>query len=371
MNHFFLKHAIEMAQKGLGHTLPNPAVGAVVVKENKIVARGWHKKAGERHAEIVAMDEARAAGIDLKGATVYITLEPCRHHGRTPPCTDRIVQEGIARVFVGMRDPFDRVNGRGMAVLKEKGIDVQSLKKDTPLYREVADLNQPFIKWANMSLPYVTMKAACTLDGKIATRAGSSAWITGEQARSDARRERSMCDAVLVGSGTVRADDPELAAHGEYTGKPLLRVIIDPSLTLPKTMKVFRDVNVLVATTGRALEQAGQAYADRGIETRAFGATRVSIKQLLQYLGQRSIQHVFVEGGAGVHGSVFEEALLDPLIVDRVLWYMAPMLFGGKSALSAIGGTGVESVPSAFRIPHMDVTHLGVDFKLSGRINVY
>lgn len=371
MKEAFMEEAIALAKQGIGHTSPNPCVGAVLVKGNTIIGRGYHTKAGMPHAEVNAVQDAKKHGHNPKNATLYVTLEPCRHIGKTPACTDLIVEHGITRVCIGMRDPHKHVNGQGMHILKQQGVATEVLSKSSPVYRELRLLNQPFFKWATTHLPYVTLKAAVSLDGRIATHGGESKWITGRDARTNGRIERSICDAVLVGAGTVAADNPTLAAHGLYKNKPLLRIIIDPTLRLDPDLRVFRDAHVLVATTKAAPKKRQQLYNTRGIPYKAFGPTRVSIKRLLQHLGQRDIQHLYIEGGSGTHGSFLDEHLFDPLVIDRVLWYIAPKIIGGEQALGSIGGVGAKTMSDALTLEHMTVTHIGKDLKIEGIVHEY
>ena len=362
--------AIELAKKGKGFTSPNPIVGAVVVLSGEIIGEGWHKKAGMRHAEVGAILEARKK-CDLKDAIVYVTLEPCCHFGKTPPCTDLIIESGIKNVVIGMKDSFWRVERKGIKRLKDEGINVEMVKSNSNIFRDICYLNQSFLKWAQTGLPYVVMKSATTLDGKIATVVGESKWITGKKTRVDSRLERSLCDAVLVGCGTVDADDPELAAHGDYKKKKLLRVIIDPLLSLSLDKKVFRDENVFVACTKKATEKNKERFKKFGIDFKEFGPIEISVKLLLQYLGKKNITKLFVEGGSGVHGSFHDAALVDPLIVDEVLCYIAPKIFGGSKALSVVGGKGVKSIVASLSLNDVSTSVIDNDLKMRGFVNFY
>jgi diaminohydroxyphosphoribosylaminopyrimidine deaminase/5-amino-6-(5-phosphoribosylamino)uracil reductase len=370
MQERFMRRAIELAQKGVGLTSPNPAVGAVLVKKGEIIGEGWHRRAGSRHAEVAAIAQAKKYG-SIKGTTLYVTLEPCCHYGKTPPCTDLILSSGIKKIVVGMVDSFWRVNRQGIAHLKEHGVDVELLKEDTDLYTDIRNLNQAFIKWAQIGLPYVQMKAAVTLDGKIATRSGESKWITGASARAHARRERSLADAVLVGAGTVEADDPELAAHGKYAKKNLLRVVIDPTLSLDFKKKVFRDEHVFVACTDKASTKQQKRFRRAGVVFASFGQKRVSFKKLFQYLGKRYITHVFVEGGGTIHGFLYDEALRDRMVLDKVSFYIAPKIIGGKKAVSAVGGRGAKMLASCIALSDIRMELIGEDMHVSGDINRY
>ncbi len=380
MHQVFMKRAVELAKKGLGFTSPNPSVGAVIVKGGEIVAEGYHKKAGDEHAEIKAMRELmRKTGLVtvdfdpalFENATLYVTLEPCSHNGKTAPCSKAIVAAGFKKVYIGMKDPFKKVNGRGISYLKKNGLDVQVLKVGTELAKEVRNLNQPFVKWATTDLPYLILKAGMSLDGKIATSGGESKWITGEKARMDARRERSLCDAVLVGVGTVLADDPELAANGIYRKKDLLRVVIDPKLKSPLGKQIFRDENVVVFCSKLASVQNLEKFKKAGVKVKSFGGEAVSVKSMLKYLAKMGIQSVFVEGGSGVHGHIYDAFLKDSGLVDKVLFYQSPKIFGGEKSLSAVGGEGVSKLTSVKSLENVEYEVLDGDLKISGVYNNY
>lgn len=366
----YMERAIELAKKGIGFTSPNPVVGAVVVKSNKIIGAGYHAKAGDDHAEIVAIKNASMHG-SSKGATLYVTLEPCCHAGKTPPCTDSILRAGIKKVIYGMRDPFKKVNGKGEKALRKAGIEIEQIRKTDPLYNEIRGLNQPFIKWATTGLPFVTLKAGMSLDGKIATAKGISKWITSEGARKDARLERSKHDAIIVGAGTVAADNPELATHGIYAKKKLLRIIIDPELSSTVSAKAFRDEHVFVATTQRASEKRRSIFEKKGIAYKMFGTQSVSILELLRYLGSIDVQSVYVEGGSSVHGSFCDAALKDARIIDQLLFYIAPKIIGGANALPVIGGIGAGKPDSAIICKKIYIEQIGNDIKARGMVNWY
>ena len=371
MEEKFFTMAHELAAKAVGFTSPNPCVGAVVVKKGKVIGVGYHKKSGTAHAEVVALQNAQENGYTVKDAEIYVTLEPCCHVGKTPACTDLLIRSQIKKVYVGMKDPFKMVNRGGIKVLRNAGIEVEVLAKSDPLSLQIRLLNQPFIKWAMTGLPYVTVKAAVTLDGKIATSTHDSKWITSEMARNDSRIERSFCDAVLVGSGTVKADNPELAPHGKYAKKSLLRVIIDPDLSTSVKSKVYRDEQVFVATTARVSPQKVEEFKAQKIAVESLGPDRILFKTLLQEIGKKNVQHLFVEGGSVVHGSFVDEAKYDPLIIDRVIWYIAPKLIGGSGGISAIGGVGIEKMNKALHLKNIQYTILDEDIKVSGFLNVY
>lgn len=362
----WMLRALELANKGVGFTSPNPAVGAVIVKNRKIVGQGYHHKAGGKHAEAVALKGTTNKEQGTKEATMYVTMEPCCHTGKTPPCVDAIVAAGIKRVVVGMIDPIQHTNTKGIQELRRRGVRVDVLDKTSVLAREIRKLNQPFVKWAKTGLPYVILKAAVSLDGKIATRVRESKWITSAEAREDARLERSRWDAVLIGAGTVFVDDPELGAHGAYEKKRLLRIAIDPELKLPLTKKIFRDGNVFVATTGRASAARRKQYERRGVEFRSFGKTRVSLPALLKFLAKRNIQSMFVEGGSVTHGAFY-----DARLVDKVIFYIAPKIIGGVDGLSAVGGAGIATLSEALALRDVRVEKIGDDIKVEGAVHWY
>lgn len=375
-----MRRALELARQGMGFTSPNPCVGAVIVKGGKIVAEGWHARAGDDHAEVVAIKEMmKKSGIvtvDIEpalfqNATLYVTLEPCCHRGKTPPCVSVLVKAGFQRVVIGMKDPFPKVNGKGVSFLKKHGIRVSLVKEGSVLHREIRVLNQSFIKSVTTGLPYVTMKAALSLDGKIATSTGDSKWITAKKTRMDARIERSYCDAVLVGSGTVLADNPELAVLSEFRGKKFLRVVVDNKLLLKTNLKVFRDENVLVACSMVATSKNKKRFDDAGIKFRSFGSQRVSMKKLLKYLGTLNIQSVFLEGGSGINGVLFEENLEAGNLIDRVLFYFAPKIIGGQNSLSVIGGMGMEKISKSIKVNSVKTQFIGDDLKYEGLLNFY
>lgn len=393
-----MRLALAQARRGLGLASPNPAVGAALVKSGRVVGVGFTQPAGGPHAEVVAL---RAAGRLARGATLYVTLEPCCHYGRTPPCTEAIVAAGVRRVVVGMRDPFPLVNGKGIRRLKRAGMAVElwlkqdgkNLRTETSglrraatskdeLAHEIRQLNQPFIKAVTTGLPYVTLKAAVSLDGKIATRTGDSKWITGSAARADARLERSLCDAVVVGAGTVAADDPELAAHGRQRNKKLLRVIIDGRLSSDLKKEVFRDENVFVACTEAAPLVRRRAYSRAGVEWHSFGKKIVAILALLKFLyKEKNIQSLYVEGGAGVHGAFYDAVLRgqkngrphlsNGRVIDKVIFYIATKIIGGRDAVAAVRGRGVLALDMVKPLANVSIEPFGPDVKVSGYFNFY
>ena len=332
--------ALMLARKG--HPSPNPRVGAVVVRDGIIIGEGFHECAGMPHAEVNAMK-----GIDANGATLYVTLEPCSHHGRTPPCTDAIIRAGIERVVCAMRDPNPKVDG--LRLLKEAGITVEV----GVLEAESRRLNEAFIRYIDTKRPFTVLKCGMSLDGKIATKTGESKWITSESSRERSRSMRENFDAILVGINTVMADDPMLRSGGT---KDPTRIILDSTLRIPRESNVLSDGNVLVVTTSRAGEARLRALKDDGIEVLVCGETEVDLATLLKVLGERGISSLLVEGGSTVHGSFVRAGL-----VDKVLFFMAPLLIPGSDALSAVGGAGIKELGDAFRLGAMRVRRFGDD----------
>lgn len=375
-----MRRAIELARKGEGFTSPNPCVGAVIVKGGRIISEGYHERVGADHAEIVAikqmMQKSGIVTVDIEptlfhNATLYVTLEPCSHTGRTPPCVKAVAAAGFSKVVIGMRDPFKKVNGRGISYLKKHGIKVSVLNPVSKLAEEVRVINQPFIKSMTEGLPYLTLKAGLSLDGKIASETKDSKWITNEKSRLDAKLERSKCDAVIIGAGTVINDNPELAAIGQYKSKNLLRVIVGDKMLFDQDLKVFRDKNVLIACSDSVSAKLKKSFIDASISIKSFGKKRVSFKKLLKYLVSKNIQSVFVEGGSSMNGSLFDENLVDMKLIDRVLFYYAPKLIGGAKSISVVGGNGVEKISQSIEISRSKVDFIDGDLKYTGLINFF
>lgn len=357
MVELLMERALQLAKKGLGLTAPNPAVGAVIVRDGYIIGEGWHRKAGGPHAEVEAMVDA---GGDVAGAEIYVTLEPCAHEGRTGSCAKALVQAGISKVYVGMLDPFEKVNGEGLKILRDGGVEVEVLGEED-LARRIRAINQPFLKMVNSGLPYVVMKAGMSLDGKIATAGGESKWITGERAREDARSERARCDAVLVGAGTVRADDPHLGDG--------LRVIVSSQADLDPGLQVFRDEKVLYAC-GKVSDEDRARYQNVEM-VENFGTDAVGIRKFWQFLAERGVQSIYVEGGSTAHGYLYSAFLEDRDLIDRALFYIAPKIIGGKEAVGAVGGVGAKVLADVPSLEGVSFEPVGKDFKMSGYFNFY
>jgi diaminohydroxyphosphoribosylaminopyrimidine deaminase/5-amino-6-(5-phosphoribosylamino)uracil reductase len=347
----FLRRAIELAERGAGLASPNPMVGAVVVRDGGVVGEGWHEGPGTRHAEIVALAEA---GKRAGGATLYVTLEPCSHFGRTPPCAPAVVEAGISRVVASVRDPNPIVDGAGFRHLENAGVEVVA----GVLEDEGRELILGFAKHVRTGLPFVTLKMAASLDGRTAARDGSSRWITGEEARRDVHRLRSMSDAVMVGSGTALADDPSLTVRLEgYRGRQPLRVVVDGRGRMPATGALFDgSAPTLIATTEEAPRSEWEAA---GAEVLAFAEDRVPLVALVESLGKRGVQSLLIEGGPTLAWAAVEAG-----VVDRIVLYLAPKLIGGVSAPGVLGGEGIASIADAIRMAIVRVDRVGEDLKV-------
>ncbi|AKJ02524.1 bifunctional diaminohydroxyphosphoribosylaminopyrimidine deaminase/5-amino-6-(5-phosphoribosylamino)uracil reductase RibD [Archangium gephyra] len=359
---FFMRLALEEAAKGLGRTSPNPVVGAVLVKGGRIIARGYHRRAGTAHAEVVALE---AAGAKARGADLYTTLEPCDHYGRTPPCSQAVLDAGVRRVFVGSSDPNPKVNGKGVARLRRAGVEVV-----TGVLKEEADkLNRPFFKSMSTGLPYVTLKAAVTLDGKLATATGDSRWVTGEQARAWVHRLRDQVDVILVGSTTVQRDNPQLTTRlAEGTGKDPVRVVVDSHLRLSPKLTVFTQrspARTVVATLEDPASRKAKRFAAAGAEVWRMPAKqgRVDLEALLRRLAKEGLNHVLVEGGAEMYGSFLRESLADELLL-----FVAPKLIGGEG-LSWSGSLGVKQMARALTVGKLSFEQVGEDLLLRARLS--
>ena len=357
-----MRRALELAARGHHLTSPNPMVGAIVLDHSgEFAGEGFHARAGEPHAEKLAIDRA---GARARGGTLYVTLEPCSHQGRTPPCADAVVAAGISRVVVAMEDPDRRVAGRGISLMREAGITVEVGLEE----KEARRLNRFYVKHRTTGLPWVTARFGASLDGKIATATGESRWITSEGARLESHRLRQQHDAILVGAGTVVADDPELTNRLPEAARQPLRVVLDSTLRIPATAKVLaglEDSPTLVVTTARAKQQKGAGLIKTGVEVVAVDGAgpeqRVDLGQLLRLLGDRGILSVLVEGGAEVNGAFFDNHL-----VDGVVAFLAPLVIGGRDAPSAVGGKGAQALADAFRLTNLELARIGDDIMVSG-----
>ena len=356
-----MRRAADLARQAYGLSSPNPAVGAVIVKDGVVVGEGHTQPPGQAHAEIVAL---RQAGEAARGGTIFVTLEPCSHFGRTPPCVDALLAAGIAEVRFAAVDPFPRVNGSGRKKLEEAGVRAVLEDDDEVVW----ELNAPYFKYLATGLPFVTVKYAMTLDGKIATRAGDSRWISGEASRAMVHELRARSDAIMVGVGTVLADNPQLTARdaaGRAGTRQPLRVIVDSQGRTPRDATLFHQPGkTLLATAVEeacALPQAKEATA----ETRSFPGDdgRVDLRALLRHLAQSGVVHLLVEGGGTLIGSLMDEGL-----VDRMMVFIAPVVAGGRDAPGPVLGQGVAEMAQAHRLQRVAVQQVERDVLVTGYV---
>lgn len=364
----YMKRALFLAAKGRGTASPNPMVGAMIVNHGKIVSEAYHRRAGEPHAEIVALHRA---GPRARGGVLYVTLEPCCHtNKRTPPCVPLLIQSGVKRVCVAMIDPNPQVKGRGIQALKRAQLEVSV----GVLEKEATQLNEMYVYWMSTGRPFVILKGAMTLDGKIATTTGESQWITGVKARQDVHRLRNQVDAVMVGIGTVQADNPELSARrisptvNRRVGRQPLRIVLDSRLRISLTAKVLQDVveqPTMVCTTAQAPPKKIQQLRDRGVSVWVLPrqAGKVSLKSCLTRLGKEGLSSVLLEGGSRLNGAALQQGF-----INQVRLYMAPMLLGGQDAKGLIGGVSPTKLNRAWRIINPKLTKLDKDWLVVGRI---
>ncbi|GHH96822.1 bifunctional diaminohydroxyphosphoribosylaminopyrimidine deaminase/5-amino-6-(5-phosphoribosylamino)uracil reductase RibD [Neobacillus kokaensis] len=351
---YYMDFALNLARGTAGQTSPNPVVGAVLVKDNQIIGMGAHLKAGEPHAEVHAI---RMAGEKVQGSTLYVTLEPCSHYGKTPPCSDLVIKSGIKKVFVATTDPNPRVAGTGIERMEQAGIEVEI----GLLEQEARELNKVFFYNIQTGLPYVTLKSAVTLDGKTATVTGDSMWITGEEARADVHQFRHQHDGILVGVNTVLADNPSLTTRLSNGGKNPIRIILDTHLRTPEEAKIVTDKEAPTwIITGSEIDvEKEKIFRNAGIEIIKMAGKSISIKEMLKVVGERGITSLFVEGGAEVHGSFLKERAFQQLIS-----YIAPKLIGGKLAPSSFGGPGMEMMAEAIDLNLKQVDLIGRDVRI-------
>lgn len=361
---FYMRRALELAARGLGRTSPNPAVGCVVVAGDGIVGEGFHRRAGEAHAEVLALAQA---GARARGSTVYVTLEPCSHHGRTPPCTEALLAAGVARVVYACEDCDPRSAGKAAAILQSGGVQVTA----GVLCEEARRLNEAYFKHKRTGLPFVTLKLAASLDGKIATRTGDSRWISGEMSRRRVHEMRDRSDAVMVGVGTVLSDDPLLTTRlGEPGTRDPLRVIVDSTARTPPTARVVAlgGAKCVIAVGENApahrvveLVRAGAEVLRLPAVSCGNGESRVSLPHLLRALGDRGVMSVLLEGGCALAG-----AMVDGGLVDKLCLFFAPRIFGGVQALPMLGGRGAATVEEAPKAHVASVERVGEDILVTG-----
>jgi diaminohydroxyphosphoribosylaminopyrimidine deaminase/5-amino-6-(5-phosphoribosylamino)uracil reductase len=339
----YLEEALDLAARGVGRTSPNPAVGAVIVRDDAVVGRGFHTWAGVKHAEILALEEA---GENARGATMYVTLEPCAHQGRTPPCTDAILAAQIRKVVAPMEDPNPQTKGRGFDRLREAGVEVEI---DPRYAQRAAQLNEPFIHFMRTGLPLVTLKAALTLDGKIAAPEDNEGWITSDAARAHVQTLRHRSDAILTGIGTVLADDCMLTDRtGEERSRPLLRIVLDSQLRLPPDSRLAascRD-DVLVVTTSAGSDERRARLESKGVRVEVLEGQdgRADLRAVTEWLAREKYLSLMIEAGSKVNWTALESG-----VADKIFFYYAPKILGGMQSLPVAGGVGRRRRADAIR----------------------
>ena len=353
----YMNRAYCLALKAKGKTSPNPLVGSVIVYDDKIIAEGWHRRCGASHAEIIALKDA---GRRALGARMYVTLEPCFHYGRTPPCVDRIIQSGIKEIIIGMKDPNPLTNGKSIAKLRRAGIKV----KTGVLQKELEAMNEAFIKYTKKKIPFVALKSAQSLDGKIATAKGHSKWITSEAARKYARRIRDEFDAILVGINTVVKDDPRLAPSKRT--KNLKKIILDSSLRILPKARLFsssKPSDIIIATTVKASAKKRADFRKKGIHVLVCPQRggKIDLKWLFTELAKQEIMSILVEGGAHVIGSVLKAKL-----ADKIYCYIAPIIIGDQKALSSVVGINIGKVNQSIPLKNIVLKEIGKDILVEG-----
>lgn len=350
---YFMRLALRLARKAQGQTSPNPMVGALVVKNGRIVGRGYHKKAGLPHAEVVALEDA---GQKACQATLYVTLEPCAHFGRTPPCVDKIIKSGVKKVVIGMVDPNPLNNGKSIRILRQHKIKVEvGFLED-----DLRSLNEVFIKFTTKKMPFVTVKVAQSLDGKIATKSGDSKWITSDISRSLSHRIRRDYDAVAVGVNTLLRDNPRLDAW--FSKRQPAKVIIDSQLSVSEKANIFSGTSGVVIVT-LAIAPGQETENRKILEPKARilevkeKAGQINLKSALKKLTQIGITNILVEGGGTLIGSLFDEGL-----VDKILFFISPKIIGGKDSISSVMGRGIRRIDRAIKLRNIKLRRLGEDF---------
>lgn len=358
-----MRRALKLAANGSGLVEPNPMVGCVIVRDGEIIGEGFHRKFGGPHAEVNALSACRDSGYSTDGATMYVTLEPCCHHGKTPPCTSAVVDAKIARVVIGTEDPFKEVSGGGIAILKDAGIEVVSGCMEA----EARDLIAPFTTLVEKKRPWIIAKWAMTLDGKIATASGDSQWISCEQSRAIVHEIRGRMDAIIIGRGTAEADDPLLTARpaGPRTAA---RIVIDRGASLSldsQLVKTANEVPVILACSATADAGRIAKLQSAGCEVLSMSgeSSEEQLESLFQELGRRQMMNMLVEGGGKLIGS-----LLDASLIDEVHAFIAPKLVGGASSPGPVAGMGIDKIASALNLNSMTIESVGSDVYIRGRV---
>lgn len=353
---FYMRLALQLAAGAQGQTGINPVVGCVIVKDGRIVGTGAHLRRGGPHAEVHALD---MAGSEAEGATAYVTLEPCSHHGKTPPCADRLIRDKVARVVVAAVDPNPRVAGRGLARLREHGIEVV----EGVLAEDSRRLNEHFEKVVLTGMPYVTLKSASTLDGKLAAKTGDSKWISSADSRERVHAMRHRHMAIMVGVGTVLADDPQLSTRLSVPGLQPVRIVVDSQLRTPPTAALLQGgAPVYIAATEEAPAEREAALQQAGAHIIRCGAgPRVDLRLLMRRLGELEIGSVLLEGGGRLNGAMLEAGL-----IDKIVLFLAPIIVGGREAPSAFDFAGVDTIREAYRLERLNVETIGDNICISG-----
>ncbi|OGX07117.1 MAG: riboflavin biosynthesis protein RibD [Omnitrophica WOR_2 bacterium GWA2_37_7] len=357
---FFMQQAIGLALKAKGNTSPNPVVGAVIVKNGKVVSSGYHRRCGGDHAEVIALKKAN--GEDIKGATLYVTLEPCNHWGNTPPCVDSVIESGISEVVIAIKDPNPLTNGRSINKLRSAKLKVRV----GVLAEEAAAINEAFIKHVKFGMPFVVAKCAQTLDGKIAAASGHSKWITSSKTRDYTHKLRDEFDAILVGSNTVLKDDPGL--NGSKKSKKIKKIVLDSGLKISKNASLFKGVDLndcIIATTKRASPDKLKQFVSNGVDVIVCPDVkgRVDMKWLFKELAKRKILSILIEGGAKVIGSALKADL-----VDKMQIIIAPKIIGDDKALSSIVGMNVLNVNKAIELEKVNIKKINKEIMVEGYV---
>lgn len=360
MHENYMKLALELAEKGRGKVSPNPMVGAVIVKENRVIGKGYHECYGEAHAEVKAFENAT---VDVEGATLYVTLEPCSHYGKTPPCVNKIIDKKIKEVVIGSLDPNPLVSGRGVQKLIDAGIEVTI----GVLEKECRELNEVFMKYIVEKKPFVIMKIAMSLDGKIATKTGESKWITGSGSRNNVHRLRNEVAGIMVGVNTVITDNPELTCRIENGNNPI-RIIVDSKLRIPIDSNVLESQNLaktIVATTDKADMAKKIEIEKKGVKVLIIKSIegKVDLQELMSRLTEENIDSILLEGGATLNFSALEQQ-----IVDKVQIYIAPKIIGGDKSKTPVGGNGIEDLTKTFQLHRISHKTIGEDILIEGYI---
>ncbi|WP_315067459.1 bifunctional diaminohydroxyphosphoribosylaminopyrimidine deaminase/5-amino-6-(5-phosphoribosylamino)uracil reductase RibD [uncultured Clostridium sp.] len=359
MDEKYMERALELARMGIGRVNPNPLVGAIIVKNNKVIGEGYHECYGEAHAERNAVKNATE---DVEGSTIYVTLEPCAHYGKTPPCVELLIEKKFKKVVIGMLDPNELVAGKSIEKLKQHGIEVIVGVKE----EECKKMNEIFIKYITTKIPFVILKSGMSLDGKIATYSGESKWITSKESREDSQNIRNRVSSIMVGVNTVIADDPELTCRIN-SDKKLTRIIVDTNLRVPLDSRVIKnqDKNTIVATSINSDGNKKQLLRALGVKVIEVPSkdNRVDLKELLKKLGQEGIDSILIEGGGTLNFSALKEN-----IADKVIFYIAPKILGGEKSKSSIAGQGFSKLNEAVKLINTSYRNIGEDLVIEGYI---